>query len=259
MDVPAIFYKYRSLAGPNHEYVRETIVNNTIYLASPSSFNDPFDCAPAFSPSFTHDGAYALAKRYLARKHPTWSQEKLEAAAKQFAKQTRGADMAIVAQGLRDSYESVRDWLGLYCVSGTSTSLLMWAHYADSHRGACIGYNSGADIFAKAQPVIYSHARHMVDPVHDSNEQRIANSLLLKSADWSYEKEWRYIDYERGPGKYQLVEPAIREIVLGARISMLDENRVVDWAERLDPKPSIFRASISPNFFRVDVLPYGNT
>jgi hypothetical protein len=259
MDVPAIFYKYRSLSGKDGRYVRDTIINNNIYLAPPNSFNDPFDCAPAFSPSFTPEGAYALAKRYFAREHPRWSEEKLEHAATKFAAQTSGADMALVAQGLREGYESVRDWLALYCVSGTATSALMWSHYADSHRGICIGFASDVDVFGKAQPVIYSHVRHTVDPVHDSNEQRLANSLLLKSADWKYEKEWRYIDYEVGPGKRQLVGPAIREIVLGARISRPDEDRVIEWVNQVAPKPSLLRASISPNFFKVDIHPYVQT
>src|SRR5690606_16940362 len=118
MDVPGVFYKYRSLSGKDRGYVRDAIVSNTIYLASPNSFNDPFDCAPAFSPSFTPDGAYALARRYLSRQHPKWDESKLDLAAKQFTAQTSGADMALVAQGLRDGYELVRDWLALYCVSG---------------------------------------------------------------------------------------------------------------------------------------------
>jgi hypothetical protein len=259
MDVPGIFYKYRSLSGKNREHVRETIIDNTIYLASPSSFNDPFDCAPAFSPSLTPDGAYALARRYLSRQHPKWAEEKLELAAEQFVAQTCGADMAVVAQGLRDGYEQVRDWLALYCVSETCASALMWSHYADSHRGICIGFDSGVDIFAKAQPVTYSHVRHTVDPVHDSDEQRLANSLLLKSADWKYEKEWRYIDFQTLPGKYQLNSPAILQVVLGARISVLDESRVVGWIEQLEHKPELLRASISPNFFKVDLAPYVQT
>jgi hypothetical protein len=259
MDVPGVFYKYRSLSGKDRRYVRDTIIGNTIYLASPNSFNDPFDCAPAFSPSFTSDGAYALARRYLSRQHPKWDEAKLDLAAKQFAAQTRGADMALVAQGLRDGYDLVRDWLALYCVSGTCASAMMWSHYADSHRGICIGFDSGMDIFAKAQPVTYSHVRHTVDPVHDSNEQRLANSLLLKSADWKYEKEWRYIDFEVGPGKYQLTGPVIRGVVLGARISMLDQSRVIEWIEQLVNKPKLLRAEISPNFFKVDVVPYVQT
>lgn len=259
MDAPEIFYKYRSLSGKGRGFVRKSIVNNTIYLASPSSFNDPFDCSPAFSPSLTPDGAYALARRYLSREHPKWDETKVDLAAKQFVAQTSGADMAVVAQGLREGYELVRDWLALYCVSATCSSALMWSHYADSHRGICIGYDSGMDVFAKAQPVTYSHVRYTVDPVHDSDELRLTNSLLLKSADWKYEKEWRYIDFESMPGDYQLTGPVIRQVILGAKISTLDESRVAGWIEQLEHKPNLLRASVSPNFFKVDLVPYAQT
>ena len=259
MEVQRVFYKYRSLSGTNRDHVRDTILNNHIYLADPASFNDPFDCAPAFSPTFTSEGAYALARRHLARKYPRWSEEKLEAAAASFAVQTKHADMAIVAKGLREGYDTVRHWLALYCVSGTCTSALMWSHYADSHHGICIGFASDKDIFAKAQVVTYSHVRHTVDPIHDSDEQRLANSLLLKSADWKYEKEWRYIDFESGPGKRQLAEPAMVEIVFGARISPEDEYRVMNWIDRLEHPPKLLRATVSPNHFKVDIHPYVQT
>jgi len=259
MQVPSVFYKYRSLSGKSRDHVRDAILNNNIHLADPASFNDPFDCAPAFSPTFTAEGAHALARRYLARQHPRWSEEKLEAAATSFAAQTKHADMAILAQGLRDGYDTVRHWLALYCVSGTCTSALMWAHYADSHRGICMGFASDKDIFAKAQAVTYSKVRYTVDPMHDSDEQRSVNSLLLKSADWGYEQEWRYIDFESGPGKYQLVEPALREIVLGARISPQDEYRVMNWIDRLEHPPTVLRATVSPHHFKVDIHPYVQT
>ena len=259
MEVPRVFYKYRSLAGEDREYVRDTITNGNIRLANPSSFNDPFDCAPAFAPTLTPDGAYALARRYLSREHPRWSEEKLELAARAFTLQTGRADMSVVAQGLRDNYEFVREWLAVYCVSGTCTSALMWAHYSDSHRGICIGFAPDVDIFAAAQAVSYSNVRHTVDPVHDSDEQKMVNSLLLKSADWKYEQEWRYIDSEGGPGPRQVALTTIREIVLGARISPQDERRVVSWAARLQHKPQLLRAAICPNHFKVNIHPYVQT
>lgn len=259
MEVPSVLYKYRSLAGKDREYVRSTIVGGTIQLANPSSFNDPFDCAPAFSPRVTPDGAYALAKRYLSREHPRWDPDKLERECQAFVAQTKGVDLAVVAQGLRQGYEQVRDWLAVYCVSGSSNSALMWAHYADSHRGICIGFASDSDIFATAQEVKYSHVRHTVDPVHDDDEQRLANSLLLKSASWKYEEEWRCIDFEGGPGLRQVAVEAIQEIVLGARISPSDEIRVVGWVRELSHRPKLLRAVISHNHFEVDVVPYEKT
>jgi hypothetical protein len=259
MSVPRIFYKYRSLSGKNREYVHDTIINNNVYLASPDSFNDPFDCAPAFLPIITPNGAYALARRYLSRTHPRWGNEKIEISAKAFVAQTSRADMAVVAQGLRDGYESVRQWLAIYAVSGTGTSALMWSLYADSHRGVCIGFASDVDIFAKAQSVAYSRARHTVDPVHDSDEQRLVNSLLLKSADWKYEKEWRFIEYERGPGVHHFESPVIREIILGSRISATDEYRVLDWVNQLETKPHVYHATISPDHFKIDLQSHGQT
>jgi hypothetical protein len=41
MATPNFLYKYQSLSA----YSLAGLVNNTIWLAKPNSFNDPFDCA----------------------------------------------------------------------------------------------------------------------------------------------------------------------------------------------------------------------
>lgn len=256
MEAPRIFYKYRSLVGENRIFVRDTLLNQQIYLADPGSLNDPFDCVPAFAPRFSPEGAYRLAMRAFARNKPRWSEEKLERAAKQFALETCEADMEILAQDLSDAYESVRRWLGIYCVSGTCQSALMWSHYADSHRGVCLGFSSDADVFTGAQPVVYSSMRPPVDPINDEAEEELSKSFLLKSQDWAYEKEWRVIDYEQGRGIRKLGEHVISEVIFGARISETDKRRVVDWIDQLEHKPQLFRASLSPTHFSIEICPF---
>ena len=41
MTVPKIIYKYRDWTDENH---KKTILESQVFLASPGSFNDPFDC-----------------------------------------------------------------------------------------------------------------------------------------------------------------------------------------------------------------------
>jgi len=42
-DVPAILYKYRAFSINS----LDSLINDTVYLADPVSFNDPFDCQPS--------------------------------------------------------------------------------------------------------------------------------------------------------------------------------------------------------------------
>lgn len=41
-------YRYRSLREEDRDFAIDIIANHRVYFASPSSFNDPFDCGPAF-------------------------------------------------------------------------------------------------------------------------------------------------------------------------------------------------------------------
>lgn len=254
---PKVLYKYRSLAGKQNKlHVRDILLKNEIYLSSPDSFNDPFDCSPAFCPTFTREGAYALARRALSGEHPKWDEKKLDSEARKFVSQVRNADMAVVAEELRHAYVNLRKVIATYCVSANPRSALMWSHYADSHKGVCLGFDANVDIFAKAQRVSYSSTRSAVDPVHDSNREGLSKSLLLKAYDWRYEREWRYIDFRRLPGIHRLPENALCEVVLGARISASDEGYILEWIADMKVEPRIVRAVISHDHFRVDLTPH---
>lgn len=78
--------------------------------------------------------------------------------------------------------------------------MLLWSHYANSHKGYCIEYNS-IDILKQFQhfllPVIYQE-NYLQTGISD-----IANpvapfdlaikSITTKSIEWKYEQEWRIV------------------------------------------------------------------
>ncbi|HHQ4702150.1 TPA: DUF2971 domain-containing protein [Aeromonas hydrophila] len=94
---------------------------------------------------------------------------------------------------------------GIVSLSETSRNLLMWAHYADEHNGACIGIDD--DFFSslteispskrvgifKPKKVDYDNKRF--DEInHDyRGHEKIFQLLSKKSDEWIYEKEHRAI------------------------------------------------------------------
>lgn len=68
----------------------------------------------------------------------------------------------------------------------------MWGHYAGSHTGICLEFDARCAPFAAAKKVKYVSAYPAFDVVTGSYE-----ILVIKSADWSYEAEWRLITEER--------------------------------------------------------------
>jgi hypothetical protein len=77
---------------------------------------------------------------------------------------------------------------GVLCFSEEKADVLQWAHYADRHKGVCLGFDvSGSK--DKFRPVQYLTERF---PFPDKPDEAFSWKLLsTKSKAWEYEKEWR--------------------------------------------------------------------
>lgn len=79
-------------------------------------------------------------------------------------------------------------------LSRTRANILMWSHYADCHRGFCIGFRRNSNFFSKAESVRYRSFRASLN---GANINKIDSTNVLKeislekAVDWSYEEEER--------------------------------------------------------------------
>lgn len=106
-------------------------------------------------------------------------------------------------QALRDRFsESMRSNLGVLCLSSTGCNELLWAHYADGHRGFALQFTSDnmffqpdatdSETLTGAQPVIYANDRPTLTEIIDENN-RLELFFFRKSLSWAYEEEWRIV------------------------------------------------------------------
>lgn len=209
MQVPPILYKYRSISGDSFKHTQEIFLRNRLFLAPISSQNDPCE------------GRYEVAS-------------------------------PPIPSGLNPVQLQAQGW-GKYAATYHASSLfgnrrigsfvmdprhpLMWAHYADSHRGICIGLDTACCVaLCEAKPVSYDNAVPIFTFSSDAkaNDDSIAAAYFTKSEDWQYEKEWRLA--RDGDDPYLSLPPgSICEVVLGAKISKADEEWVRYWAATLGP------------------------
>jgi hypothetical protein len=92
----------------------------------------------------------------------------------------------------REMYAALCNQYRVYCLSEKPDVPLMWAYYAQSHTGVCLEFDGRSDPFRAAEKVQYRGTYPARDVVTMSYEP-----LVTKSADWSYEAEWRLIAEER--------------------------------------------------------------
>lgn len=86
------------------------------------------------------------------------------------------------------TYRDEMNKRGLLCFSRNWSSPLLWAHYADKHKGICLGFDWTGTTETLA-PVDYRKSR--LPRPKELNENVARQSLFTKSVDWKYEKEVR--------------------------------------------------------------------
>lgn len=77
---------------------------------------------------------------------------------------------------------------GLLCFSEDKYNPVQWAHYADNHKGVCLGFDISEENLRKVKYVSERLARETLDQP-DCNEKL----LTTKFSHWSYEQERRLI------------------------------------------------------------------
>lgn len=120
----------------------------------------------------------------------------------------------------------------LFCVSRRRDSILMWSHYAHSHTGAVIEFETSIEpVFGELEqaglilPVNYSKdkASYTAAPEDAKRSmQEMKKVACTKAKEWEYEKEVRlFIPLEHciADGEFFVIPPAaIRRVILGARM-----------------------------------------
>lgn len=91
------------------------------------------------------------------------------------------------------------------CFSEINDSLLLWAHYAENHKGICLEYDFPDDALTQFISIRYSDSQPVLERVvrfyeGDNNAGALsirigpdAAVFLTKSLDWKYEHEWRML------------------------------------------------------------------
>jgi len=80
---------------------------------------------------------------------------------------------------------------------------LMWAHYADSHKGVCIEYSLTSNTPLRDSGIIDSSSRSRLDkviykdgPISDRKSLNFNECFLIKDKSWKYENEYRLVHYD---------------------------------------------------------------
>jgi hypothetical protein len=142
----------------------------------------------------------------------------------------------------------------------------MWAHYAGKHRGLCLEFRRDETIFDATFKILYGD----IYPIFDAAENELIRRLrplISKSADWSYEEEFRIIAQERNTATphctlitdnnfFRFPPTFVKSVIVGCQISEPDERKVCELVAQRPGEPLVVkRAMRVPNLYHLSIEP----
>jgi hypothetical protein len=243
--IPQYLYHYYKV----DEYTEAIFSKNEIYFDSPLNYNDPFDTKILFKLT----GTPQQQETFLTKKCGV------------FPEQARAIinipSLEIIFEPkLNQLFDNcVRATTGIYCLSEKKNNILMWAHYADSHRGFCLEFSINNCLFKPVFPCDYNHNNSLpvAKPAEEDfwvNEKTFP-LFLKKAKDWGYEEEWRVLKPKEGPGVYLFPSEALTGVILGYRMTYKNKIRIINWCRHRNPRPQLYNAIPKETKYGLDITP----
>jgi hypothetical protein len=202
------------------EYLKDTLSNNRVHLSNPQNVNDPWDCQPCFDTSIVDPVCRRKWGQILG---PTF--EQLPSEVRSLLVPSSGENwydnLDLLTQAIEVMAPSVRalnvERWRMYCLTPHPDSLLMWAHYAEKHKGVCLEFD--AKQIGNSYRVLYPDLLQAIGPDTLNDPKALLDAVLLsKSSEWAYENEYRILarDKNADPGFLATTDEDFLDLLPGA-------------------------------------------
>jgi len=269
------FYKYMPMQA-----AIKVIESCALRWSSPQCFNDPYDTRTRLPLKFdsgqllkqlNEEWAHRIEHGKVVTLHPTFSlltsriKDLSHMARVELARELSSADFTAEFQSRNPLRELLEGWeervrrSRVLCLSSSRDVGPMWVHYSDQYRGVVLAFRAEKALdspFLLAREVEYADgdaavalAVAWVDCILDHAETRwtrlFTDFQYRKASHWSYEKEWRIINYVPNDSdsmitnyKYHPLE--LSAVLLGPRVEQTASARLSALAREQNPLCGIF-------------------
>lgn len=287
-NLPEVLYKYKSFSVDS----LDLLVSDKLYFANPNSFNDPLDCNPSVKDDMNDvDTLKKILKQLII---DNTKKELTEAASKinYSGPKTRSKIELMGEHAAQKVLSGIDDFLLLYedeqiiVINDMLRSIqknlmsnytqgvlalaqnydcpLMWSHYADQHKGFCIGYdvsdngnyeihslNYGGDRFITTQQ-IYDMLFGSNENIRKEAKKEIDKVVLLsKAPQWAYEMEHRVISEQGLQENYF----RLSDVTFGLRFKNSVKFSVMKALQNRSGNVSFYEMQLSEDTFVLSRIP----
>ena len=188
MERPKKLYKYQAYKTTT----LENLINHQIFFSNPKDFNDPFDCRIPINPVFS-DTVYEKIFKNLCDKPPNDEGIKRDYLTNGKINERFKEDIIKNVSVIMDGMAAIH---GVACFSTKKEDILMWAHYADGHKGLCLEFDPTGIFDANLKKVDYWPEFPPIDwyeIIRNKSVPEYMKQLTTKFLEWEHEAEWRII------------------------------------------------------------------
>lgn len=253
-NTPEVLYKYR----PWDDNGKKMLRDGEIFFASPRHFNDPFDCKiPARLADISIKQLKESLKISTEQRNPTATPREIKAIVQQKVRQFNKTkeNGEIMDRFEQQMLRNLEKTFGLFSLSRTSSNILMWSHYARSHKGFCIGFHTGqllgeieeryalSEVATNLFEVQYQDEYPSMRLLPGQERIELLNRMLtVKSDEWSYEKEYRIVLNGETDAAIKIPKSIVAEVILGVNIETDARNEIKVIVEEHYPTAALLQA-----------------
>jgi hypothetical protein len=266
LDRAEPLYRFLRYASPvERQGVHDALINRHFRFGRPCDFNDPFDCRPhLYVPGllamsrrrwFTRETMKIVRQDYP--NDPTAEQNALA----ELARYTMEAQVEDAEIRVRNTLLTTQRML---CLCGNRERALMWAYYADRHRGVAIHLSPHVWPIAAAMRVSYTD-RYPALPLSDRGDKRkITRAFALtKAKAWRHEAEYRVLVQDEDPQRFavdwidqdtaRLPATSVTGVTVGSLMDDAAVKQLVASAQAATPPLAVYRAITQRKRFKLEI------
>lgn len=257
--MPNALYKFRCFT----ENALTALQNDCLYSSSPSQLNDIREAPISISTEKIKQTVLQKAYNNARKSNPLLPEARIaneydlaaiyreinsqnnedacvhfpKPSADPFINSLVAASISMIRTKAEEALHVIRNTYNICSFSASRDEDLMWAHYADSHRGFCIEYDfkSNGIKDKKVQllfPVIYQdQPLVLIDDLEEINGNTAMYALTIKSLRWNYEQEWRgFFVHTEQPNPEPMPKP--KAIYLGEKCERENKQKMGEICEK---------------------------
>lgn len=276
-------YKYMSA-----EKFETHIINGpTIRFTPPWEFNDPFEFFPAvkgcYDINVVVDKAAEIFESHAAKRAEELdlnneTRNRLEEKKADII--NKSIEKTIIASSRQEYFRNIFKGIGVFSATSEKNNILMWSHYADSHKGVALIIDKENSFFNFSITVNIDNNKYEMykfkfeNVTYENNrperyiDKKLSRKIFYtKYTCWNYEKEYRYVTLlhndmpyqwkDIGKGVCSLPKDVIKGVIFGC---MCTDEQIEGWRRQLADKGGFehlkfYKAEMDKLEYKLNIVP----